>query len=265
MATIQQCRGLVLRTVKHGESSLILTIFARDAGVLGLMAKGVRGKTKAGSAAGLAPFTEGQFVYYVKAGRELQLLKEWALDNPHLPLREDLDTLAAASAIMELLLRCLRDGDPHPELFDIATESLRQLERKPALPLVPLWAFALQLYRELGFGLRLNRCADTARDLIPPFGRPLRYRLGDGGFLHPEAATRQPVDGHLAPDAFAILARLDTPETELHRRLTVAARTQRDITEFLIHYLEAHLPVRGTLKSLDALHWQAPAAKQTAD
>ena len=38
------CRadGFVLRSVKHGESSLILTVFTREFGRIGLMAKGAK-------------------------------------------------------------------------------------------------------------------------------------------------------------------------------------------------------------------------------
>lgn len=256
MAKLLQCRGLVLRTVRHGESSLILTVLSHSDGITGLMAKGVRGKTKAGTAAGLAPCSEGQFVYYHKPGRDVQLLKEWHIDNPHLPLREDLSTLAVSAAVMELLLRCLRDGDPAPDLYDSAANTLTILERKPALPLVPFWAFALQLFRILGFGLRPAVCADSARLLQPPFARPLRYRLADGGFLHPEAAERLPVDGVLSPEAFVILAKVNAAAPEFLVRLTAGAKTQQEINDFLKHYLEAHLPVRGALKALDALHWQ---------
>ena len=80
------------------------------------MAKGARGKSKLASSAGLELFNEAQFVFYRKATRDLQMLKEWSLVAAHTPLREDLDRMTVGSAIMELLSRCLHEEDPHPEL-----------------------------------------------------------------------------------------------------------------------------------------------------
>jgi DNA repair protein RecO (recombination protein O) len=262
MSAIVQASGIVLHSVRHGETSLILTVFTQEHGRIGLMAKGARSKAKTGAAAGLALFTEAQFVYYHKSSRDLQLLKEWTIVSPHLGLREDFTLVTIASAVAELLSRCMRDDDPHPELYDSASETLAALDGKPASPLPLLWAFELSLFHELGFELGMAACAATGKPLIAPFKGPIRYRLADGSFFHPET-TMNGYDGELAPESFAALAKLATASSAFAGRLTLNARTNQELVSFLTRYLETHLPVRGKLRSLEALHWSegAPPTK----
>jgi DNA repair protein RecO (recombination protein O) len=262
MSAVLQATGIVVRSIRHGETSLILTVFTREKGRVGLMAKGARSKAKIGAAAGLALFTEAQFVYYHKAGRDLQLLKEWSILSPHLGLREDFDRVTVASAVAELLSRTMKDDDPHPELYDAAVETLASLDERPASPLPFLWAFELNLFRELGFELRLTECAESGKPLIAPFRGPIRFRLADGGFFHPESRPAI-FDGELSPESFAALAKLSTASRAFVSRLNLNPRTNQDLANFLARYLETHLPIRGKLRSLEALHWSdhAPEPK----
>jgi DNA repair protein RecO (recombination protein O) len=254
MSSLVKATGLVLHTVRHGETSLILTVFCRELGKVGLMAKGARGKSKLGSAAALELLCEAQFVFYHKANRDLQLLKEWTALDAHRALRAELDSVTVASAVSELLAKCLRERDAHPELYDATSDVLKALDQRPASPLPILWLFELLLFRALGFELALRTCAVTGAPLSPPFSAPVRYRLSDGAFLRPEAkSTAQ--DGELSAEAFAVLSGLSSATPRFAGRLKVTPGLQKEISAFLARYLETHLPVAGKLRSLKALNW----------
>ncbi|RPH94061.1 DNA repair protein RecO [candidate division KSB1 bacterium] len=255
MSSLVHVTGIVLHVVKHGETSLIITAFTRELGKVGLMAKGARGKSKLGSAAGLELLTESQFVLYYKAGRDLQLLKEWMAVEPHRGLRENFNSLTIGSAVAEILSRCLREHDPHPELFDAARTILQALDGSPASPLPLLWAFQLHLFSVLGFGLRTEQCTSSGVPLTPPFSSTIGYRFADGAFLHPSVKNTVLHDGELSAEAFMILSRLTTSPLQFAARLNVSPRAQHDLTTFLARYLETHLPVSGKLRSLQALNW----------
>jgi DNA repair protein RecO (recombination protein O) len=254
MSSLLTATGIVLHTVRHGETSLILTVFCREPGKLGFMAKGARGKSKLGSAAALQLLSEAQFVFYYKANRELQLLKEWTAIETHHALRADLDLLAVASAVAELVARCLREHDPHAELYDATRAVLSALDQGPASPLPLLWLFELQLFRALGFALELGTCAATGQLLAPPFPALIRYRLADGAFFRPEAMLSTH-DGELSVEAFSALSALASATPSFAGRLTVSPRVQQEVSTFLARYLETHLPVVGKLRSLKALNW----------
>ena len=255
MSTLQTATGIVLHRVKHGETSLILTAFTREYGKLGLMAKGARAKSKLGAAAGLELLCEAQFVYYRKTGRDLQLLKEWNTLSAHSALREDFDRLTVASGIAELLARCVTEEDPHPDLYDYASATLNALDKRPASPLPLLWAFELSLFRTLGFGLQSERDAVTGRPFIPPFPNRIRYHMPSGAFFAAESPTPPPSDGELSAETFAVLSALSKLSAQAAGKVAFSPRVRAELMHFLARYLETHLPVRGKIRSLDALSW----------
>jgi DNA repair protein RecO len=255
MPTIRDDTAIVLRSVKHGETSLILTVFARAAGKIGIMAKGARSKAKMGATAGLQLLSEVQLVYYDKPGRDLHLLKEWNIVSVHAELHTDLRLLAVGSALAELLAKCTRDEDPHPDLYDEAAATLNRLNDAPASPLALLWAFELRLFQAFGFALQFERCAATDQSFAPPLRGNVRCRLTDGSFLHPDAPSSIKFDLELSGRAFAILAKLAGENRVLAGKIITDATAEREIGKFLTRFLETHLPVRGALRSLNALHW----------
>jgi DNA repair protein RecO (recombination protein O) len=255
MSTLARATGIVLRSIRHGETSLILTVFTREDGKVGLMAKGVRAKKKSGTTAAYELFTEAQFVCYRKSGRDLQLLKEASITNAHLPLRNDLTLFSIGSAAIELLMRCSREDDPHPELFDEVSLVLSSLDERPASPLPLLWKFEIALFKTLGFGLQLEACGSSGKLFIPPFAAPIRYRFGNGIFLMPGTNGKDTHDGELSAETFAVMHRLANSSVTFAGKLKVSPRTQRELPVFLARYLETHLSVSGRLHSLDALTW----------
>lgn len=258
MSTLVRSRGIVLRQLRHGESSLILTVFMREIGKVALMAKGARGAKKLGMANILELFSEAEFVYYRKQGRDLQMFKEAAPITSHSVLRSDLELLTVASATVELLSRCLKEEDPHPELYDYARESLAAFDARPTSPLPILWRFEMELFQSLGFGLQIERCAETGLSLQPPFRSGVRYRLSEGSFIHPDARLSAPRNGELLPESFSLLSRIASSSREFAGKVIVPPRVSNELQSFFAHYLETHLPVRGHLKSLNALRWSHP-------
>ena len=67
--------GLVLRTHKMTESSLVVVVYTRAWGKVKLVAKGAR-RPKSRFGAAFQPITLGSFVYYRKEGRDLQTASE---------------------------------------------------------------------------------------------------------------------------------------------------------------------------------------------
>jgi DNA repair protein RecO (recombination protein O) len=260
MSTLAQATGIILHRVRHGETSLIVTAFTKEAGRVGFMAKGARSKSKLATASGLELFNEAQFIYYHKHGRDLQLLKEWSVVVPHSILREDFDRLTVASAVVEVLSKCLKDDDAHADLYASTVRILAALDQRPASPLTLLWVFELDLFRTLGFHLRCKSDIRSGAALTPPFRGPIRYSLSDGSFLHPENAGPYAHDGTLSAEAFAVLSRLSDMNLDFVTKLTVSPRAHRELALFLSRYLETHLPVRGRLRSLDALGWDTVPA-----
>ncbi len=159
--------GLVLRNLRHGETSRIATLFTRELGKVGVIAKGARVPASPFGAS-LELFSHGSFVLYYRPGRELQFLRSGALEHEFRGLVRDHDRYRLASALVEFLDSVLTGEEPAGELFDFARRALEVLASasRPALPEL-FRGLQLRVVSILGYAPRLDRCAACGRD-VPP-------------------------------------------------------------------------------------------------
>jgi len=170
--------ALVLRSFPYGDTSLILRFYTRELGLVGAIAKGIR---KRGSRGGGAPatFSRGILTAYVKPGRDLHTMKDFAPDRvrrdlPRHPLR-----FAAASVIAEIVLRHTGE-EASPRLFerlDAGFDGLAATEEKEILPEVLMRAWSL--VGEMGYQPTLDRCVSCGDPIGE--GEMTRFDLGAGG------------------------------------------------------------------------------------
>jgi len=260
MAQLVRAEGIVLHSLRHGETSRIVTVFTRDLGRVGIIAKGARSKRGRVGAA-LEPFSRCAFLYYQKATRDIQLLKEVSLLDSHAGLRNKLPHLIVASALSELCYLTLKDGDPHPDIYDMLDESLKALDDAPANPLPILWKFQLGLFSALGFALSLSRCFQCGKGLQPPFSGRVGFRFENGAFVGPECAREKTeTNGTLSAETFAALAFVASHPTAVAAKLSLPDSGCQELQNFLGKYLSFHLPVRARLRSLAALEWEEKAS-----
>lgn len=151
--------AIVLHAFDYLESSRILRLATREAGVQSVLAKGLRRpKSRFGTAVDL--FAGGTAHFYVKPGRELHTLAGFEVTNARAGLAADLGRFTGASAIVELVLGFVQD-DAHPEVFDAIRSSLDAIAAAdPADAREATLAAAWLLIGELGFAPALDACVD---------------------------------------------------------------------------------------------------------
>jgi DNA repair protein RecO (recombination protein O) len=160
----------ILHHYPYRDSSLLLEVFSREYGRVGLVARGARSARS-------------------RWRGQLQLLRPLLLSWN---MRSELGTLTgvdyrgraamlpgrqllSACYLNELLLRLLTRQDPHPELFVAYEQAILTLDTagEPALRL-----FEKRLLQALGYGLLLDREADTGAPLAAD--GLYEYRLEQG-------------------------------------------------------------------------------------
>ncbi len=152
MTRVALTSGFVLHRRPYRETSLLLEVYARDHGRIGLLARGARGP-RSRRAALLQPFVPLQLGW---AGRgELPVLARIEPDGPQLLSPLD-DRAVIALYLNELLLRLSAREDPHPALYDAYRAALEELSGQAAAPDLALRRFELALLEALGYGLELN-------------------------------------------------------------------------------------------------------------
>jgi DNA repair protein RecO (recombination protein O) len=184
---ISQQPAYVLHHHSYRETSLVLELFSRDHGRLGVLAKGAR-RMRLRQRFVLEPFHP---LLVSWAGRgELPVLTSAELDGD--PVFLSGATLYCAFYASELLLRLLHRYDPHDALFASYRSTLRALHQGAPAESV-LRIFEKRLLQELGYGLVLEREMPDNTPLDPE--RTYEYVINRGPIALPDGATASTVHG----------------------------------------------------------------------
>lgn len=172
--------AFVLHSYPFRETSLIIETFTRDRGRVALVARGAR-RPKSALRGVLLAFQPLLLSWSGKT--ELRTLHKAEWEGGYTPLQGL--ALICGFYVNELLLKLLPRDDPHEQLFAAYRETLDALGRSDGHA-VSLRRFEKTLLRELGYGLMLDRDADTGA----PIQADLQYtyvmehgpvaRRGDG-------------------------------------------------------------------------------------
>ena len=150
-------KGIVLRTVKYGETSVITTVYTELFGIQSYIAKGVRQSSKQGLAKAnhFQPSAILQMEVYHNELKNLQFIKEYQWSYLYENIFLNVVKNAAAMYIIELLQHTLKQPEANPELFYLIEGTLKQLDKgnETLTANLPLY-FILHLATELGFRLQ---------------------------------------------------------------------------------------------------------------
>lgn len=154
---VDQQPGFVLHSYPYRETSLIVEVFSRDFGRIGLVAKGARRPMS--QLRGVLMAFQPLLIDWSGGGEMKTLVRaEWLGGQPLLGGQ----ALLCAYYANELLMRLMPREDSHPELHRAYGEALRALAANESQEVV-LRRFELALLQELGYGL----CLDADADGVP--------------------------------------------------------------------------------------------------
>jgi len=173
--------AFVLHRHHYGESSLLLEIFTRDFGRLGVIAKGARRATSEYRSI-LNPF-QPLLVNWAGKGDLATLTRAEAESQAYVLAGK---RLFCGFYINELILRLLYRHDPHERLFIIYKTALCGLQEDAACEAV-LRIFEKRLLAELGYGLVLDYEIECRAPIVP--GAAYLYILNRGPVILRDAGT----------------------------------------------------------------------------
>jgi DNA repair protein RecO (recombination protein O) len=174
--------AIVLRMVDFSETSLVVTLFTRDFGKIGAMAKGAR-RPKSAFEGALDLLCVCRVVFLHKSSDALDLLTEAKLQRRFRAASRDLTRLYAGFYVAELLDELTHPVDPHPDLYDAAEQALAELDGEGDVAAVTL-RFEMTALRILGHLPSLGECVGCGAPVAPE-GR-IAFGMLDGGVLCPE-------------------------------------------------------------------------------
>ena len=146
-------QGVVLRTIKLGETDRIVTLLTRGHGRIRGVAKGVR---KPGSRFGARLESASHVALQCYRGRELDVITQVETIDANRPLREHYGSLTHAVSMLEAVDQVAPEREPNPALYRMLVSALQTLAREPS-PLVSA-AFFWKLLSLEGFQPVLDGC-----------------------------------------------------------------------------------------------------------
>jgi DNA repair protein RecO (recombination protein O) len=226
--------AIVLHAFDYLETSRILRLATRDAGVQSVIARGARRSTRRFGAA-LDLFASGIAEIQTRAGRELQQLTTFDVTMARPSLGEDLDRFASASMLAELGLR-FSLGDEQGALFGALTGALDALHGRsgPAARMSAL-GHAWHLVASLGFAPTVDICC-ACHEPVPP-DEPALFSHPSGGIACGRCAAGFRGGRRLPPEARQALRAWVAGEEASSTDAQVQRAHARLLREFATHHL----------------------------
>lgn len=184
---------MVIGTFPLGESDSVVTFFSREHGRLRGVARAAR-RVRSRFAGSLELFGHGHLVFFDGGRSELVRIDHFDVTEPFAALREDLDRIAHAAWITEVVGRLTGERDRQPALYGLLVRSLRAMNA-PGRAVGVAVCFGARVLDVLGHRPRLDRCVECGRAY--PFPRASLAESGlvcapcgaDAGFVVPVSAA----------------------------------------------------------------------------
>lgn len=239
---VHATKGIVLRTVKYGDTSIITTIYTELFGVQNYIVKGVRqsSRTSAGKAGFFQPSAILDLEVYHNEQKQLQFIKEFQWSYLYERVLFDVVRNTVALFVIELVQHSLKQPEANPELFYLIEDTLKQLDRgsDTLVGNLPLY-FALHLGSELGFRLHGSYSPHT----------PV-LDLQEGMFVAEVPVHPYHLSGTLAQLSSQLAGLPFYNELE---NIQLNRSTRRELLEAYQTYLSLHIADFGVLRSFDIL------------
>lgn len=114
---LEKTRGIILHTVKYGDSSLIITVYTEKFGRQAFLINAVRSSKSKIKAGILQPLFIVDLEVYEKKTREVQRIREVRIAHPYSSIPFDIIKTTQAIFLSEILFRVLQEEESNPSLF----------------------------------------------------------------------------------------------------------------------------------------------------
>lgn len=237
---IHSTKGIVLRPIKYGETSIITHIFTELFGIQSYLVNGARTSGKTSKAHFFQPASILEMQVYHNDLKNLQRIKDLKWSVLYKNIFSDVVKNSVALFMVELLQKSLKQPETNEGLFQFCEDAFLQLdiadiEMTANFPIY----FSLQVAQILGFGLSDNYSDEKNV-----------FNLNDGNFSTEDSASPNHLSKELSWHISQLLKAVhpqDLNEIKMNRN------TRKEILKSLESYYAWHVPDFGTMKTLNVL------------
>ena len=231
-------QGIVLQSIRYGDTSLIVKVFTRNLGLRSYMVKGAFNRNSNSRA---ALFQNLHLINYVEASRpnkgSLGYLKDVQLTTVYQSIPFVMNKSAILMYISELLSKTIIEQEQNEVMFDFIVRSLLWLDIvEQDYANFPLF-FTLELTRHLGFYPKANHETGYCFDMM------------EGSFAHDLPVHPYYFDNENAQ----LLAQMLNVSIDEACRMPLRVSQRRELLDGLIVFMRLHAPVMNDFHSHEVL------------
>ena len=231
--------GIVFRSLKYRETSLIIDIYTKELGLRSYLVNGVRSSKSKNSGNILQAMSQLDLMVYDKHGADkLNRIKEFKLAKFYSKLPFDVIRSMIGQFMIEVLRNCIKDNEANYEIYEFIEDWFSFLDESPhsIANLIPL--FLVELAGKIGFAFEKERKAGYET-----------FDLQEGQFLQGGPGHRYYLDGNLSDILFLFI---QSNKQEVHN-LKLTNNQRSELIDQLIIYYRLHIESFRELRSLDIL------------
>ena len=239
---LHKTKGVVVRSVKYGETSLVVTLFTEMFGLQSYMVNGVRSSSPRNPYRGnfFQPATLLDLVVYHNDRQALQRIREFRWSYIYQDLYRNIHKNTVAMFITEVLQKCLKQPEANPDLFAFVEDVLEHLDKgSPSVVAnMPLYYLVHQAHF---FGFMIQDSYHEGAQVLD---------LQEGRFQAARPSHPYFVEGRLSELGAQLLRSLHPADLE---QLQLSREQRRVLTDAFIAFYGFHQPEFGQMRSLQVL------------
>ncbi|MFN7118320.1 MAG: DNA repair protein RecO [Saprospiraceae bacterium] len=232
-------RGILLKTIKYGETSVIAEIYTEERGLRKYTINGVRSKKARIHASLLQVMSLLEMVVYNREDRELNHVKEIRPAHVYQSIPFDIKKSAIALFIAEVIRKTIRESEENKPLFDFIFNTFQYLDTTNQPIVNTHMYFIVELTAFLGF-LPAGEYDETT---------PL-FDLQEGTFVSNIPTHRHYLDEQLSQ----ILDHLLHTDLAHCHEVKITAIQRRSLLQNLLDYYKLHMDFMPDIHSHQILH-----------
>ncbi|MGG4264275.1 DNA repair protein RecO [Peribacillus simplex] len=245
---LQKCEGIVIRRTAYGENNKIITIYTRELGKIGVMARGAS-KPNSRLAAVTQLFCSGYFLVTTSTG--LGSLQQGEMVDSLRFIREDLFATAYASYIVELLDKSVDDKKPNPYLYELLSQTLHYINEEYDAEVLK-FIFEMKMLPVNGINPVLNQCA-VCGETEGEFA----FSLREAGFICHRCLGKDPYHFKISPAAVKLLRIFYYFDLSRLGNISVKPETKKELQKIIDAYYDEYsglqLKSKKFLKQIDTM------------
>jgi DNA repair protein RecO (recombination protein O) len=226
---LYRTEAVVLRRIEVGEADYILTCYTPHLGKIRVVARGVR-KPTSHLGGHVELFSRSKML--VARTRGLDIVTQCETIDAHRRIGEDLDRVAHAFYIAELVDRLTPDEQENYTVYKLLAEALNYLDSDAAPEVLVRW-YEIQLLGLLGYRPELVQCVECRTTLEPVVNG---WSPAQGGVLCP-ACKRIGLARDLSVTAFKVLRLMQRSPWAAVARIRVAPNVVTELDHVMSAYV----------------------------